>query len=62
MGTWSDLFAKKYMSVRFLARSGKKLNLDTKSDQIPPFSKGVRGILGSRSVVNIAKCRITDTH
>ncbi|REG92840.1 hypothetical protein C8N25_102243 [Algoriphagus antarcticus] len=30
------------MSVRFVARSGKKLNLDSKSDQIPPFSKGVR--------------------
>ncbi|REG94317.1 hypothetical protein C8N25_101144 [Algoriphagus antarcticus] len=30
------------MSVRFVARSGKKLNLDSKSDQIPPFAKGAR--------------------
>ncbi len=48
------------MSVRFLARSGKKLNLDSKSDQIPSRISG--GISGSKSVVNMATCRIIDTH
>ncbi len=50
------------MSIRFVARSGKKLNLDSKEDQIPPFSKGVRGILGYKSVLNLVRCRIADTH
>jgi len=58
-----------FIGVRYIPRAGKKLNLDSNSDQIIPFSKGGKslsrvsgGTLESKSVLNLLSCRIADTH
>jgi hypothetical protein len=61
------------INIRFVAGSGIKRNLDLKSDQIPlPIAIGAKGgkslsrisggILGSKSVLNLAICWTADTH
>lgn len=46
-----------FMRILKSARSRQKRDLDLKLDRISPFSKRERGILGCKSVLNLATCK-----
>gem|GEM_PF-6665076 len=51
-----------FMYVLLGACSVQKRNLDLEFDRIPSFSKGIKGILGIKSVLNLVTCSKADIH